>query len=159
VGRRGPPKKPAALKVVQGTFRPDRAPKSPSRAQSGAPRAPKGMSQLGLGCWRRMVPRLIEAQVLTELDREMLAAFCECWAAYWDLKAIVQKEGYTTMGSRGNLRPHPAVGAMKVQLDYVVRLGREFGLTPASRSRIEALPEPPTDPTAEFLFGEGPLDT
>jgi len=106
-----------------------------------------------------MVPRLIEAQVLTELDREFLAAFCECWAAYWDLKAIVQEEGYTTTTDKGNVRQHPAVGAMKMMLDNVVRLGREFGLTPASRSRIEALPEPPTDPTAEFLFGEGPLDT
>jgi P27 family predicted phage terminase small subunit len=101
-----------------------------------------------------MVPRLIEAQVLTELDREVLAAFCECWAEYWALKAEVAEVGHYTTSQRGGARLHPAVTAQKTMLDNVIRLGREFGLSPASRSRIEALPEPPTDPTAEFLFGE-----
>jgi P27 family predicted phage terminase small subunit len=153
MGKRGPPKKPSALKVVQGTFRKDREAKSPVNVEPKAPKPPKGMSQLGLACWRRMVPKLVAARVLTELDRELLAAFCECWAMYWGLKAVVDEEGWTWVSANGNIRVHPAVGAMKMMLDNVVRLGREFGLTPASRSRIEALPESPTDPTAEFLFG------
>jgi len=153
VGKRGPPKKPSALKVVQGTFRKDREPRSPVDLEPGTPGPPDGMSRAALACWERITPKLVQARVLTELDREMLAAYCECWATYWELKVIVQEEGYTTMGSRGNLRPHPAVGVMTTMLDNVIRLAREFGLTPASRCRIEVLPESPTDPTAEFLFG------
>ena len=154
MGKRGPPKKPTPLKVVQGTFRPDREPKNPAILEPQAPKPPKGMSQPGRACWRRIVPKLVAARILTELDRELLAAYCECWAMYWDLKTIVHKEGYTTTTHKGNVIQHPLVGSMNKMLDSLIRLGREFGLTPASRSRIEALPEPPTDPTAEFLFGE-----
>jgi len=129
------------------------------RTEPKAPEAPEGMSSAGADCWQRITPKLVEARVLTELDRETLAAFCECWAEYWALKAVVAEVGYYTTSKSGGDRLHPAVTARKTMLDNVIRLGREFGLTPASRSRIEALPESPTDPTAEFLFGEGPLDT
>jgi P27 family predicted phage terminase small subunit len=85
-------------------------------------------------------------------------------ASYWppfvnagrcilELKRAVQEEGYTITTSNGNVIQPPLVGAMNRTRDNVLRLGREFGLTPVNRSRIDALPESPADPTTKFLFG------
>lgn len=154
MGKRGPPPKPRALKVVQGTLRKDREPESPVELEPGIPEPPEGMGDEARRCWDRLVPVLVTVRILTVIDREALVMLCNSWAHYWYLQGVVEEEGFTYTSAKGNVLQHPAVSSMNKALENCLRLAREFGLTPASRSRIEALPKPPEDPSREFLFGK-----
>lgn len=154
MGRRGPAPKPTALKVIEGTFRPDRAPVREPKPKVAAPAKPKGLTQRASREWDRVVPQLLAVRVLTELDLAVLVGYCESWSLYWKAKAEVGKRGITVVAGSGTRIANPAVGVMnRAYRDYVLA-GRELGLTPAARSRIEALPDEAAGRDEEaFLFG------
>ena len=135
MGRRGPPKKPAALHERQGTFRADRH--SGGIVEGRMPPKPAGLSKAAEKEWDRLAPHLAEAGLLHDRFQMAFAAYCECVAEYWAHKATVSREGYITETSNGNLIQHPAVGMMGKCLDRMVKLERELGLTPASATGLQ----------------------
>jgi P27 family predicted phage terminase small subunit len=73
------------------------------------PDMPKGMSALARAEWKRIVPELMKAGVLTRLDGSVLRLYCEAFADYIAARRTIQKEGPTYRQENGMIRPHPAV--------------------------------------------------
>ncbi len=49
----------------------------------------------------------------------------------------------------------PYVAVVNKQVEVMVRIAAEFGMTPSSRTRIRVRERPPEDPFEEFLQGRG----
>lgn len=96
--------------------------------------------------WGRISSHLHRVGLLTEIDRGALAACCQAYGRWVKteriLKSLSEKDlifhGLVIKTSNGNMIQNPLVGtANKAMSDYVRYCG-EFGMTPASRSRIDA---------------------
>lgn len=126
--------KPTAIKRLSGNpghrRLNDREPPIPP---AHCPRAPRGLSPEARRFWRRIVPLLTRTNVLTEADLPALAQMAELYAvAQRAERELAQAE--TLTGSRAFNVLRDAVTAFR---HYAV----EFGLTPASRSKVNVIEE------------------
>ncbi len=79
----GRPRKPTALKQLQGTYRPDRA--NASEAFPDAPLSldpPPFLSGRAKDKWHDVAPMLARNGLLTEADTDTLGVYCQTWARY-----------------------------------------------------------------------------
>ena len=76
-------------------------------------------------------------RVLTEVDGVILGILCQ---AYSNLATTQPKLTEATLlykARSGYAMPNPLVAITEGYVDTIVRLSREFGMTPASRTRIQ----------------------
>ncbi|OQC42290.1 MAG: Phage terminase, small subunit [Acidobacteria bacterium ADurb.Bin051] len=148
---------PTALRLVRGNPGKRKIPKHEPRPRVVNPAPPKGLRKDAAAQWRKLAPILARLRVLTEADLAALELTCNAWADYAEAAAFVKAEGAwyrTTTDTGGELvRANPAL-TERADAWRRFRLGLvEFGLTPASRSKVAALPAEEADPLAEFLEG------
>ena len=153
MGKRGPAPKPKALKLVQGTHRPDReAPNAPDPEVS-PPSCPTWLHREAKREWRRIVPELVRLGLLAEVDRAALAAYCQSYATWWRMERDIEENGDVQINARSGLESaRPQVAMRDKALDTMRRLLAEFGLTPSSRTRVSAAekPKPQTNAFAKL---------
>lgn len=170
MGQRGPQPKPSELRILEGN--PSRRPLPPNEPQypAGLPLKPRRMSPGAGKVWDELVDDMAGAHVLRSVDQRALWHLCEdealieeAYAGIWKMIRALKKKAK----QEGKELPAGAVMqllmmtsgrmAMSSIRDLSVRAviqRREFGLTPASRSRVEALSD------AQFTGGTkaGPVD-
>lgn len=156
MGRRGPPPKPTALRILNGNAakRPlnDREPRAPT----GDPRCPSWLSKEAKQAWRRLVPLLSAMKVLTLADVDALTAYCQTYARWRAAEAFLQQHGevYPLRDEQGKVRcmqQFPQVSIARNLLLVLKTYQQEFGLTPASRSRLVIAAEDEDDAAARFF--------
>jgi len=112
---------------------------------------PTDMTAEGRREWKKIVPLLLGLSVLSVIDGAALEGYCEAYSESRQAARIIRKEGLTVESSKGDTRPHPAVGirdkAQKRMKSFLV----EFGLTPASRTRIHAVPKDEVDRADKYF--------
>lgn len=145
MGRRGPPPKPTKLKIAAGN--PGKRPlnKQEPRPDGVAPRMPAWLSKKAKAEWRRIVPELSVLGLLTRIDLAALAAYCQSYAELEEATRTLDKEGrvcvWPILDKQGakigeKLKSHPAVQQQRDAARLVKQFISEFGLTPASRTRV-----------------------
>ena len=152
VGLRGPPPKPRAIRVLEGN--PGKRPLNPLEPQPrrARPKCPDYLDELAKREWRRLVPILERMRVLTEADGIALASLCQQYAMLQQAQAKLHKTGLLLKTRSGYIQQSPLVGIITAAVDQVNKLCREFGLTPAARTRLTVAPEPePEDDVWERL--------
>lgn len=129
------------------------------------PSVPSYLSKVAKAEWRRMGKRLQEAGLLTELDVVALATYCSTFAEQREAQAMLEgPPGYCPVcdprvswdetpacrrpshdgiafgpvikGRVGRVSQSPYVAINQKAKVLLIRLLGEFGMTPASRSRI-----------------------
>jgi len=81
-----------------------------------------------------------------------LANLCQAWSTLIKAQAKLNESGLLLKTPSGYIQQSPLLGIVNNCTDTVVKLSREFGLTPSSRSRLEVPPEPkPESKMAKFL--------
>jgi P27 family predicted phage terminase small subunit len=78
--------------------------------------------------------------LLTHVDRAALAIYCAAWARWNEAQAKCAELGETIETKIGNLIQNPWRGVAARAEATMVKVAQEFGMTPASRTRIEADP-------------------
>ena len=157
MGRRGPPPKPTHLKLIAGNpgKKPlnTREPKPPT----GVPRCPPWISPEGRQAWNRVADRLKKMRLLTLADGEPLITYAATYARWRECEEFIEKHGltYPTRDGKGKItsfQQFPQVAISRNCLLILTRLQQEFGLTPASRSRIQIpLADTPDDHDKVFF--------
>ena len=74
--------------------------------------------------------------MLTNLDRAALAAYCGAYALWAEATEAIQKYGVMIKSPQGFPIQSPYLAVANRQSEIMMRIASEFGLTPASRSRI-----------------------
>ncbi len=154
----GPPKKPTPLKLVEGTYREDRIAKHEPRPKVAIPKPPKHLNAVALEEWERIVKELADNGLMTNLDRAALVAYCEFWAHYVDASEKLAKKGMVIVTAAGNVVENPHFSIKKRAAELMHKFLIEFGMTPASRTRVSAplskvKPEKDGNEDEEKFFG------
>jgi phage terminase small subunit len=127
--------KPTAIKLLEGTYRPDRANPAEPRPAPGA-KPPPWLPRDGpaRAAWRRLARVLTATRVLTVADAEALALGCMALAEY--------------LAARGDVNGWRRADAAWKRYAAVLR---DFGMTPSARTRVAAVPIVEHDPLAEWM--------
>ena len=113
------------------------------------PPAPDWLMPVARERWDAVAPLLMD--VLTALDLEALAKYCQCYAQYRAAQTWMGENGMTMTirNDKGEVKliaAVPHVGIASKMLAEMRHYERDFGLTPAARSaKLEDLAEPYTD--------------
>ena len=136
---RGRRPKPTRLKVLTGN--PGKRPLNANepRPESATPDCPVELGPVARREWERMVGELAPLRILTHLDRAALAAYCGAYALWAEATEAIHKYGVMVKSPSGYPIQSPYVSIANRQAEIMMRIASEFGLTPASRSRITTI--------------------
>ena len=136
-GRSGRKPKPTAVLKLQGNFRADRHQDGEPEPPLAIPEPPKSLKGEALAEWDRITKLLADAHCIAELDRSALAAYCTEWARYVNANNKLRLANTLLAEStKGTKMPHPLLRVSDRALANMLRICQEFGLTPASRTRL-----------------------
>ena len=145
--------KPTALRLLNGMAGRSRPlNKDEPKVDPGAPEPPEHLSPEAREEWEYMCQRLVDAGIMTLIDRAVLAAYCQSYGRWQVAERLIrdiaerggQWNGLLMKSAKGNPMINPLVGVANVAMRETVRYAVELGMTPSARSRIKA-----TDAVAE----------
>lgn len=128
----GRPRKPNEVKKREGTYRKDRD--RELSLQSEAPSIPPHLSDGARPHWDRLVPLLLNHQLLTAVDGDCLAMMCEALWEYQEAQAEIDRDGLTGMTDKGYQYINPGVSIRTNAWKKVCWCCRQFGMTPSARA-------------------------
>jgi P27 family predicted phage terminase small subunit len=141
---------PPEVKEAKGTQRAGRDAATPPARVPGVVAVPKGYKGHALTCWKAITDLLAKRHQLTLDSRPALICLCDTYAEREVLKETLEKEGRFQSVKTGSgdamLRAHPALAAYQ-DADRRYRAWLiEFGLTDASRGKVNAVTIRPPAP-------------
>lgn len=152
MGRRGPARKPTALRVIEGNCGKRPLPKDEPQPSSDYTPCPIWLKGKARQEWKRIAPELRRMGLLTIVDRVALTAYCQTYARWLEAEEAVEKKGMTFVTEKGYIQQRPEVGVAQKSLLLIKAFATEFGLTPASRTRISVSRKPEAkDPMEGFI--------
>ena len=131
------------LKKKRGTARKDRAPENPVTVTKAKPTntAPSFLKAKGKMMYERSVGHLHSMGLLSTVDDTSLELLAMAYQEWYSAELKLMKEGriYETFAANGAkvLKPHPAAAQSSDAWRRIRMMLIEFGLTPASRSKLE----------------------
>lgn len=161
----GRPRKPTALKQLEGTARADRInPLEPTGLAIKIPRPPTTMTARQKKAWRAFAKVLDPMRVVTEADLAafdmMVRSHCIVLEADESLRAAGSLLVTEDVGAgRKRIKRRPELDIIATHQKLLLLHYSRFGLTPADRSRVSTLEEarspgkaraPVKDPIGEF---------
>lgn len=147
---------PTKLKVLHGTLRKHRTNTHEPDVKAAIPTCPRELSPTAKKEWRRIAPELARLGLLSRIDRAALAMYCDHYARWLEAIAALQKYGVVVKSPSGYPMQSPYVAIANKSGEQVRLLLGEFGMSPSSRTRVHATPEPePDDPFEQWMRGTG----
>ena len=110
--------------------------------------------------WRRMAKKLFDAGLLTEIDGPALMGYCLAYGRLLDAETNLRQFGSVMKAPSGYLVHSPYLAIANRALEQMRAMLVEFGMTPSSRSRVQAAggvrpPVPEGSDIDERFFGSG----
>jgi len=134
---------PTELKKQRGTFRQDRHNPSEPKLPSTIPPTPTWLSEQGQKSFIELSHILHDMTVLTLADSMALEMLCDSYSEYKSAKEIINTLGstYIVTSREGNEKAfiRPEVQIANQAFVRVFQLLKEFGLTPSSRAKVNAI--------------------
>ncbi len=135
---RGRKPKPTALKVLEGN-----PGKHPLNLREPVPpkdaiQCPEWLEEEAKLEWDRLAPSLEAMGVLTSADLMAFAGYCQAYARWKEAEEFITQHGSIFQTPSGYVQQVPQVSIAQQNLKIMQSFCSEFGLTPATRSRIIA---------------------
>lgn len=144
-------RKPTAMKHLQGTARPDRVNPNEPQPPVASGYCPRDLPASAKHWWRRTAPSLKALGLLTVLDVAAARDMAICATRLAQAEVIIEDMGILVKGARGGVVRNPAIAVANQYRAALYAWLREFGMTPAARSRIDLpAPEEPEGEAARF---------
>jgi P27 family predicted phage terminase small subunit len=151
----GRPRLPTAIKKQRGTDQPCRILKDEMQPAPLVeyPLPPDWLTPDGQSEWHNVVSGLHALGMLSKLDLAMVASYCNEMALYreMELKVRGNDRAIAIKDTNGTLRKLDIVAYQKIAhlaLDKALAIAREFGFTPAARTKISMGQIAATKPSA-----------
>lgn len=126
----GRPPKPTQLKILEGTFRPDRARPDEPQPPAGEIVKPAFLKKRASELWDEYAPLLEKMGTLTCVDPHVLAEWCQLTAKMERNRVSASERAQRRM------------------------LGAELGIGAAARAKAGVAPKKTGDDDDDFLYGE-----
>jgi len=156
-GSGGSNRKPTALKKFLGNPGKRKLNEREPKPKPGIPDMPRFLTMEARAEWKRIVPVLAAMKILTVADGKALAAYCSAYAQLAKAEAAIDKYGLicaTLDQATGvaELKVNPAVRIKSDALRHMKSFLIEFGMTPASRSKLKINASDDTPDAFDELF-------
>jgi P27 family predicted phage terminase small subunit len=151
---RGAKPKATVLKLITGN--PGRRPLNEQEAKPRVviPDAPEMLKGEALTEWHRVTPLLAEVGLIAQLDRAVIAGYCQAWARWLDCERQLEVTGLIVKAPTGYAMYSPYLPAANKALEQVRQMAEQIGLSGSARSRIKAADVAgEIDPAEAFLRG------
>ncbi len=132
------PRKPTAVKKLQGTLQPCRTNQNEPNPQIPLQQIepPRHLSTIAKNAWRFALSQA-PTELLTSLDFATFEQWCITYAELVEVQKVLKREGLTFLNEDTGLSmPHPLIKTQMFLQDTLRRYMTEMGFTPASRSKI-----------------------
>jgi P27 family predicted phage terminase small subunit len=141
MGARGPAPKPTAIKKIQGN--PGKRPLNENEPQlePGIPECPDYLDAIARKEWARVSKLLLGMRVLTEADYIALGSLCQSYSTMMQAQRQLSKTGLLIQTKTGYPIQNPLLSIIAQEKNVINKLMCEFGLTPASRTRVNVVIE------------------
>lgn len=154
---RGRPPKPTEVKRAQGNPGKRKLNEQEPDFEKALPKPPSHLNKSARAEWKRVAQELHNKGVLTQMDRAVLAAYAQAYGRWHEAEEKVNELGFVVKTAMGNLVQNPYLSIANRAMQDMTRIAAEFGMTPASRTRVKAEGEKKKS-LAEELFGPGVSD-
>ena len=160
MGARGPAAKPTNLKLIQGN--PGKRKLNKDVTFSVSEEIPEPLAHLDRRAkaeWRRLAPVVFKAGLLTDGDIAAFGAYCAAFSHWYhaekDLQAKMSENGGSMVfeTDKGYQQQIPEVSVATNARLNMIKLAREFGLTPSSRANISAVDKDEDNSIMDFIKG------
>lgn len=149
--KRGPKPKPTALRRMQGNPGKRGYNHDEPMPPDAMPDCPPHLGDLARAEWDRLAGVLHQMGVLTLVDRAALAAYCQCYGRWAEAEERLGTTPMLIKTASGYVQQSPWLSIANKQMELMGRYMAELGLTPASRSRVAAYAEVPSDDTVRKI--------
>jgi P27 family predicted phage terminase small subunit len=151
---RGRRPQPSTLRILHGSRKPLNSEEPSSPLLKRMPQAPEFLDDEGKRAWSAEGRRLIKAGLLTALDLTMFGTWC-IWYSKRDLasRAVNQSGVVVRANGVGNPYINPYMSVISMCSKAMHQIEIEFGLSPASRSKVKSLNPAQRDLFSDFLDG------
>lgn len=136
---RGRKPTPTHLKLLRGN--PSHRPLNENEAEvePGA-EPPSWLTEEALAYWGPTAEKLEKAGLLSVIDADALALYCDSVATYVEATKQIKKLGRLVKSPSGYPMQSPWLAIQNKSKEQMMKLQLEFGMTQSSRSRINAKP-------------------
>src|SRR5208337_264989 len=143
----GPPPTPTPLKLLRGN--PAKRPINTGEPKPtpAIPSCPAHLSEAAREEWCRITRELDALGLISNLDRAALAIYCDAYARWVETSEKLKQSGLLVKSPTGFPVQSPYLAIVNKTVEQMRAFVGEFGMTPSSRSRIEAAP--PADNPAQ----------
>lgn len=143
---RGRKPKPTALKLIEGN--PGKRPihGHEPRPPASKPACPAYLSPTAKAEWKRLAGVLNEIGLLTQVDRTVLAAYCQAYGRWVEAEKKLAQSPPLLKTPAGYVQASPWIAISNKQVELMTRLMAEIGLTPSARSRLAIRVDRPRPP-------------
>lgn len=135
---RGRKPTPTAIKELEGNPGKRQINRNEPKPEKKAPACPKWLEDDAKKEWRRLAKTMEAMGILTRVDMAAFAGYCQAYARWKDAEEHITDLGYFVRTPSGYAQQSPYVSIAQQYLKTMNRFAEQFGLTPASRSRILA---------------------
>lgn len=132
----GRPKLPSESHKKRGTFRPDRHATAPLPIE--VPEMPLDLPPLAQAVWKNVTTKLFAAGLIADIDQVAVRMLAESVWLYQEAHDDIIAKGLIVTTTNGNIQQNPAVGIRNKAWEQIVKLCRQFGMTPSARTGLPA---------------------
>lgn len=138
MSRPGPPPKPTALRILQGNPANRPLPENEPKPKTSIPSCPSHLKTEAKKEWRRVTKELKSLGLVTHIDRAALSAYCQAWGRWVEAEKKLAETTDIVKTKGGNIIQNPYLSVANRALEQLTKIAGEFGMTPASRTRVSA---------------------
>jgi len=131
---------PTAVLSARGSWRAKTRTEEP-QVPSGLPDKP-AMSEAAATEWDRITTILIGLGIITPIDGDALQIYCETFVTWKEAQAKVRELGSVIKAPSGYPIQNPYLSIANAAGAFCQKMLEQFGMTPASRSRVHKAPSP-----------------
>ena len=132
------PPTPTALRIIQGN--PSKRPLPENEPQPTVkdkpPTPPRHLPPAAKKHWRAIAKHLHQAGVLTVMDEDALAGYCNAYAQWIEANKEIESGGMVIKSDLGIPSLNPYLRISNDAFKQMTIMLREFGMTPSSRTRV-----------------------
>ena len=137
---------PTSLRVLRGNPSKRRLPEGEPKPSAAFPSCPPHLPTEAKKEWKQAAMLLMELGLLTKIDRAALAAYCVAWGRWVEAERALQQYGLMLKSANGFPMQIPYLAVANKALDQSRLPLASFGMSPASRTRVQAMTAPsPTE--------------
>lgn len=137
MGRRGPARRPTALRLIEGA-RPDKVNQDEPQPLPVSPEAPDELSADVRAVWDYTLGQLEHMGIAFAADRDALVAYCEAVVVHRRASKDLIGASFTVLGAQGSQVKNPLLQIQRDAAAVIRAFAQEFGLTPSARASVKA---------------------